>query len=492
MDKHSEKAIPNHSFGKSLHAMRLLGFTSVIAALLLALDACAQAIIQIASADGVSFFVKSDGSLWRGDSDHTVTRRNERMLHLMNELKQHPRSTQASEQIREEGKHITSDNREPVDLVVSKGVTTVAMNGQRDTYFVKDDGSLWAMGNNAGGFLGDGTFETPEHPIQLVPSGVVAVACGEDFTLFLKNDGSVWGFGWNGNGQLGDGTKDTSVYRPKQLISGGVVAIAAGSSHSLFVKNDGSLWGAGSNGYGQLGLGTNVERVLVPVEIVPATVLSVAASHDHTLLVKSDGSLWAMGLNDWGQIGDCSIDWCYRPKQIASNNVVAITAGYSGSLFIKQDGSLWGMGINWGSDYGEGIEFHSRCPTQIFAGNRPALVAGYYYNAQLKTCASIWAGQFNNNPPIVGSPGSKARLASGTADLPGYNLITIEQLMEGNVRLIYSGNAGVNYALERCSDLANPKWLPLVTNTAPSGGILVITNTPDTSMNNFWRIRSVP
>jgi hypothetical protein len=57
--------------------------------------------------------------------------------------------------------------------------------------------------------------------------------------------------------------------------------------------------------------------------------------------------------------------------------------------------------------------------------------------------------------------------------------------------MTYSGDAGVNYALERSSSLANPNWVSLVTNKAPVGGVLVITNTPDTTMNNFWRIRAV-
>jgi hypothetical protein len=179
-------------------------------------------------------------------------------------------------------------------------------------------------------------------------------------------------------------------------------------------------------------------------------------------------------------------------KQIVSDNVVEVTAGYEGSLFLKKDGSLWGMGINWGSDYGEGIEFQSHCPTQIFAATNSVLVAGYYYNAKLKTYASIWADKFNNNPAGVGSIKNNTRLQSSVASFTGNNLITIEPLKDGDVRLTYSGNANAKYALERSSSLANPNWVSLVTNTAPSGGVLVFTNTPDTTMNNFWRIRSVP
>jgi Regulator of Chromosome Condensation (RCC1) repeat protein len=180
------------------------------------------------------------------------------------------------------------------------------------------------------------------------------------------------------------------------------------------------------------------------------------------------------------------------PEQIVSNNVVAVAAGYSGSLFLKKDGSVWGMGINWGSDYGEGMEFASHCPVQIIAATNTALVAGYYYNSQLKAYASIWAGKFSNNQIGVSTVNVKPGLQSMVPVLPGSNLITIELLNDGKVRLTYQGNAGVSYVLERSSSLGNPNWVALVTNTAPNGGVLVITNTPDTTMNNFWRIRSVP
>ena len=66
------------------------------------------------------------------------------------------------------------------------------------------------------------------------------------------------------------------------------------------------------------------------------------------------------------------------------------------------------------------------------------------------------------------------------------------RLPEGDVRLTCPGEAGVNYALERASSLIDPNWTSLATNKASSGGMLVIINSPDTTVNNFWRIHSVP
>jgi hypothetical protein len=46
--------------------------------------------------------------------------------------------------------------------------------------------------------------------------------------------------------------------------------------------------------------------------------------------------------------------------------------------------------------------------------------------------------------------------------------------------------------LERSFSLKPSNWVPLVTNPASAGGIWVITNTPDETTNNFWRMRFVP
>ena len=60
---------------------------------------------------------------------------------------------------------------------------------------MKTNGSLWAMGSNGDGQLGNGGTETQHSPIQIVASDVAAVAAGNAFSLFLKSDGSLWGHG---------------------------------------------------------------------------------------------------------------------------------------------------------------------------------------------------------------------------------------------------------------------------------------------------------
>ncbi len=92
------------------------------------------------------------------------------------------------------------------------------------------------------------------------------VAGGGSFSLYLKSDGSLWGMGINASGELGDGTRNNTNF-PEQSLASNVTAIAAGISHSLFLKSNGSLWAMGLNHYGQLGDGT-LNNTNFPEQIV--------------------------------------------------------------------------------------------------------------------------------------------------------------------------------------------------------------------------------
>jgi hypothetical protein len=93
---------------------------------------------------------------------------------------------------------------------------------------------------------------------------------------------------------------------------------------------------------------------------------------------------------------------------------------------------------------------------------------------------------------IPWQPGLLTLINVVTNGPPGYNQIVVQLLSGGNVGLSYVGMAGTNYELDWSASLSPPNWLPQATNPAGVGGVLVFTNMPDATINNFWRIRSVP
>jgi len=135
---------------------------------------------------------------------------------------------------------------------------------------LKNDGTVWAWGQNYYGQLGDKTATNRLTPVQVSGlTNVVSIAAGGNHSLALKSDGTVWAFGCNWYGQLGNGSSDYAVHStPVQItgLTGTTTAIGAGANHTLAIKNDGTVWTFGYNGYGQLGTG-NTTNLLVPTNI---------------------------------------------------------------------------------------------------------------------------------------------------------------------------------------------------------------------------------
>ena len=389
------------------------------------------------------------------------------------------------------------------EQIMASGITTIA--GYEHSLLLKSDGSLWGMGDNRYGQLGDGVFNTvspygTNRPQQIVASNVTAIAAGWQHSLFLKRDGSLWAMGTFGYGQSGDGTFN-QTNRPELILASNVTAIAAGSYHSLFIKSDGSLWAMGGNIVGQLGDGTYTANppfgVNHPELIIASNVTAIAAGGSFSLFCKKDGSLWGMGEGDAGQLGAAVTGRTTEngptnnPVLIIASNVTAIAAGDTFSLFLKNDGSLWGMGGNQYGQLGDGtVSYGVYLPEQIVASGVTAVAAGDEYSLFLKSDGSLWGMGANLYGALGDGKNSSQHIPEQI--LGAYNQIAGQPLIGGNLQLSFVGNAGTNYALDHSFSLAPPNWMPQATNPANSFGALVFTNTPNPATNNFWRIRSVP
>jgi alpha-tubulin suppressor-like RCC1 family protein len=287
------------------------------------------------------------------------------------------------------------------EKIATANVTAISA-GEFDSMFITN-GALWDMGYNGFyGELGNASSLNATTPIMIEASNVTAIASGELFNLFLKSDGSLWAMGNNSSGQLGDNTTDNGNFYtnlPEQVVPTNVTAIAAGFTHSLFIKSDGSLWGMGNDYYGQLGDGiynTNgLQGTNQPEKIVPGNVTAIAAGQGHSLFLKADGSLWGMGWNQNGQLGDGTTNNVNRPEMIVASNVVAIAAGEAHSLFLKSDGSLWGMGDDVYGQLGDGsfaasAPYGTNRPEELVPGNVTAIGAGYFHSLVIQNGGSLW------------------------------------------------------------------------------------------------------
>ena len=298
------------------------------------------------------------------------------------------------------GDGTTTNRFTPVN--VASDVTAVAA-GNGHSLFVKSDGSLWVMGSNNYGQLGDGTTTNRNTPVQLAASDVTAIAAGFNHSLFLKSDGTLWAMGYNNNGQLGDGTTTTRT-TPVQIASD-IQTVAAIASQTFFIKTDGTLWACGFNGSGQLGDGTQGDRK-TPAQV--ATGVSVVSPGlRHTLFLKTDNTVWAMGEGRNGQLGTPNLEPRLQPVQVMTA-VEAVAAGNDYSFFLKADGTLWASGLNYYGQFGDGTTQQRTQPGQVASGVT-AVRAGENFALWLRSDGTLWAAG-NNGTGQLGDGTVQSRI----------------------------------------------------------------------------------
>jgi alpha-tubulin suppressor-like RCC1 family protein len=242
---------------------------------------------------------------------------------------------------------------------------------------LKNDGTVWAWGNNWFGALGNDSPAKSYVPIQVVDSngtplsGVTSISAGIS-SLALKSDGTVWAWGDNFRGQLGDGTYTSSPV-PVQVMDSngtplsGVKAIAAGQWHSLALKSNGTVWAWGDNWFGQLGNKSNTTpHVAVQVSNLKR-VKAISGGEAHNLALektKKGNIVMAWGYNRYGQLGNDSTQ--LSPVPVRVSNLKGATAIFSGStanhsLALKSNGTVWAWGDNRYGQLGNGTTSTAGC-----------------------------------------------------------------------------------------------------------------------------------
>ncbi len=311
--------------------------------------------------------------------------------------------------------------------------------GTNHSLMLKTDNTVWSMGLNSNGQLGDNTTVQKNTPVQVKGTGgvgtltdVVSVSSGGAHSIAAKSDGTVWAWGLNTNGRLGDNTT-TQRLAPVQVHGVGnigfltdVVKVVASNAHSVALKNDGTVyaWGLGTSG--QLGDGTIVSKS-VPVQVLVNNIVDIIASNagSFTLALKNDGTVWSWGLNTNGQLGDGTVTLRSTPVQVMNlSNVISIGAGTSHSLAIKSDGSVWAWGLNSNYQLGDGTNTQRNQPVEVLdISDAVDLSAGAIHSYAVKSDGSVWAWGSTNNYGQLGD-GTAGLLRISPVEVNGFEHTT--------------------------------------------------------------------
>ncbi|MBL9167812.1 MAG: sigma-70 family RNA polymerase sigma factor [Verrucomicrobiales bacterium] len=216
---------------------------------------------------------------------------------------------------------------------------------------VREDGTMWGWGENIHGQVGDGSSgrgnAERDVPVESVPGkNWKSVAAGGSHSLALKEDGTLWAWGNNWAGQLGNARTQREFTEAIQVGQDrDWIAVWAGLLESVAQKADGTLWYWGGNPNPLIPqTGASSSNLFSPVLVSRDTNwVSVGFGAWTILAVKSDGTLWAWGRNAYRYTGEADLSRCAAPHRVGSDTgwKTISRGGWFYQVLMKTDGSLW-------------------------------------------------------------------------------------------------------------------------------------------------------
>lgn len=226
------------------------------------------------------------------------------------------------------------------------GVKKITAYGSDSRYALKQDGSVWAWGQNGWGQLGDGTTTYHSQAVQAdISEKVVDVVGRQNYAVFLTESGKLYG--------AGKGFGATPV-----LLTDGVSAIAQdyGSNQYFTAQKGQTLYY-----YCQ----SRVERT-VPVQ---GSGQAVGYYNDFYM---QDGSVFGTtrysGGNDYGQLGVDDTDSHEDYVQMLKITGALQVWNFYGVTFVQTADGFYGTGCNENRALANLTTENSAVPVRIFFG----------------------------------------------------------------------------------------------------------------------------
>ena len=219
--------------------------------------------------------------------------------------------------------------------------------------FIKQDGTVWSVGQSYGGTFGDGQpSRYVTEPVKMIGiDNAVRVANGLHVTVVLLETGKVMVCGVNKTYGLQNNTPSNSLSIVPIELKGlsNIVAIASNKRSHLALDDKGNVFAWGLTPQGMY-------RELVQVDGLK-NIVAISSRNDgaHFMALDSSGNCYTWGNNYKGCLGTGSSSSLKTPRLVATN-VIDILAGESFSYIVKKDFSLWASGVNHGGSIYVGVK----------------------------------------------------------------------------------------------------------------------------------------
>ena len=296
----------------------------------------------------------------------------------------------------------TADRSSPIQIPGTTWSKVAAGSGYPN-FMIKTDGTLWAVGENEYGGLGNNSTVLQSSPIQIPGTTWSHVTYGRGNTYALKTNGTLWVWGTNSGGGLGlNQTGPTKISSPTQLPGTTWTNKMSAQNGNFFgIKTDGTLWACGYNNQGQLGLNNQQDLtpsyngVSSPTQLPGTTWDLINAGANFNIARKTDGTMWTWGHNEYGQLGINNTANRSSPTQIPGTYWSSFSYSYGSSgLAIKTNGTLWAWGYNNLGTLGQNNVVQYSSPTQIPGTTWSKAYTG---SKALKTDGTLWTWGGNNS-----------------------------------------------------------------------------------------------
>jgi alpha-tubulin suppressor-like RCC1 family protein len=292
-----------------------------------------------------------------------------------------------------------------VPLPPEAGTIVKIDGGNAASYALSSAGTVWSVGKNGHGQLGDGTKSKTLTPVEAkFPAGTKIVAIGEGRSVGFAVDstGQAWSWGRAPNEAPGRGEGDdqslclghqrNDVLTP-QPIPGltKVRGVQGGATHVVWLMENGTVETCGANTLGQLGIGSS-EPQASPTPVVVtglSDVVEVSAGQATSCARTATGEVYVWGGDAHGQVGngqqqETGISSPFHVPLPGKASEISCGGNYlaNGSTLALVGGLVYGWGDNEKGQLGDGTTTDKASPTlssqTILLGLKQVVTSGAY------------------------------------------------------------------------------------------------------------------